>query len=268
MKKKFCVFFCLVFITALIFNFGCGSSTNKKDDINTYYHFDKKYWDEKDYDDVIYKIKSNISEEQKIIGLSDPLKAPVFKKLVDKENIIVVANDSTLGLQHRSKFVDAMKDYSRTITDMYSGLNREDKYNYPEEYILTWKFFLWADYYEIKIVNEKVKKESDATNASEANRICNYNMNVIINNFNLYLDLVNRESSFTANALKLFAEGIDECFPNIISTFPDADYSIILPKVNALLQKITSADVKKSLENLKTKIDSLLEQKKNAATKK
>lgn len=268
MIKKFDVFFCLTLATALFFSFGCGSPTDKKDDITAYYHLDKKYWDENDYDDVINKIKNSATVDQKIISLSDAEKAPVFKKLVDKENIAIVADDTTLGLQHRETFVNAIVNKCETITDMYSGLNREDKYNYPSEYILAWKFYLWAEYYNVKIINEKMKKESDATNASEANELCISNMNIVINNYNIYLDLANRESSFTADALKFFAEGIDECFPKIISDFPDGDYSRMLPKVNALLQKVSSVYVKKSLENLKTKIDSFLEQKRTAATKK
>jgi hypothetical protein len=267
MKKIAGILLGFVLIIVFVSFFSCGSSS-KKIDVTTYYHLDKKYWDENDYEDVINKIKINAPDDQKYLGLSDPETAPVFKKLVDKENISIVAEDNTLGLQHREKYIEAMVGHSRIISDMYSALNREDKYIYPNEYVFAWKFFLWVDYYSVKIINEKMKKESDATNASEVATQCKYNMDVIIKNYDIYLDLANKESAFTSDALKLFAEGIDECFPKVINDFPDADYSEMLGKVNALLEKVNSSDIKKSLENLKSKIEEKLEQRKNAAEKK
>ena len=71
----------LIAVTGILVS--CGSTLPDN------YHMDKKYWDGTDYDVTIRYMKYTLNEEEGYPRLSDPFTAPVFNKLVDKQNVSI-----------------------------------------------------------------------------------------------------------------------------------------------------------------------------------
>ncbi|HXC06218.1 MAG TPA: hypothetical protein VNZ86_15780, partial [Bacteroidia bacterium] len=87
------------------------------------------------------------------------------------------------------------------------------------------------------------------------------NGQTIVGNFTLDLDEVNKESSFSAEALTKYANGIDANFKKLMEVFPSSDYSEMLEKAKLMLAKAKAPEVKASL----TKLIDAIEAKKKAA---
>jgi hypothetical protein len=66
---------------------------------------DKKYWDVKDYEEVLTYIEFRLPKGDQYPNINDALTAPVFKKLVDKENLTIVLEDKSLGVKHREEWI-------------------------------------------------------------------------------------------------------------------------------------------------------------------
>jgi hypothetical protein len=77
----------------------------------------------------------------------------------------------------------------------------------------------------------------------------------ISRNYRSYLDLVNREKSFTTEGIITLAEGIDELFPELIHTFPMGDYKALLEKTDLMLKKASNPRLIGSLSKLKESLE-------------
>lgn len=218
---------------------------------------EKRFWDPNDYNIVIYSIEYLTPEGESFPTLSDLETAPIFRKLVDKENVSIVTGDTSLGLRHRTEFASEMfKEYGK-LARVYYRMDRQDKFIYDQELVEILKFGLYVQKIYFNLGNEKIRQEADDPNVSRIKVILDSNEESLTNNYNNYLDLINNETAMGEVALNSFAEGITEYFPLTIKDFPNGDFKTMLKKVNDMLKKVTNEPVKKALSDLKI----LLEEK-------
>jgi hypothetical protein len=213
---------------------------------------ERPYWDPEDYNKVMFEIRASQVHGNKHPMLSDPETAPVFYKLVDRDNITVVGDDSALGVKFKSDYMSEMFVKYRELATLYLGMDREDHYVYDNELVEILKFGMFLQVYYFRLGNEHILTEADSPES--VNTLLKSNETVIINNFNNYLDFVNQERSFSAEALATYVAGIDEGFGFLLKTFPDANYSANLTKAKAMEQKASSAELKAALSRLISKL--------------
>jgi hypothetical protein len=117
------------------------------------------------------------------------------------------------------------------------------------------KFNLYLQIRYFSLHNQQIKQESDDPESYAVKDVLRSNERVIVSNFNLYLDYVNNEVSFSEEAIQQFAEGIDLYFQELIKTFPSADFNPTKTKATAMLKKSQSDVLKASLTGLLEKIE-------------
>jgi hypothetical protein len=217
---------------------------------------EKRYWSPDDYDQVITEIRYRTPDGDKFPTITDPELGSVFKKLIDKENVSVVAEDEALGLKHRAKFTSAMFDEIRDLIQTYSVMDREDKFIYDVELVEVLKFNLFLQLHYFKLGNLEIVQESDDPEAYAVQDVLRSNERTIVSNFNLYLDFVNREKAFSDMAIASFSEGIDVYFKELINVFPKADTRPMKTKATAMAKKAESAVLRTSLTNLLSTLES------------
>jgi hypothetical protein len=218
---------------------------------------EKKYWTTEDYHAANNKLVAAKYNNKELPSLDNPKTAPIFNKLVDTSNISVVMTDPQLGITHRSKFASDMFSEYKTLNESYSLIDRTDKYQYPVEFAEIIKFGLFFQLYYIEAGNEKIIKDAEDPKAAEVTDIVTANKNVLIRNFNVYLDYLNYEDRFNDKAQAVYAEGLKEYFPKLISQYaPDGDYSGMTTKVQNMLKKAKNSLILTQLENIKALLES------------
>src|SRR6185295_10056855 len=95
--------------------------------------------------------------------------------------------------------------------------DRTDKYQYPFELIEIEKFGLAFQIYYIGIGNEEIIKTADNASAPEVVDIVNKNKNVLIRNYNIYLEYANYEDRFDEKTLISYSQGLQNFFPRLIN---------------------------------------------------
>jgi hypothetical protein len=228
------------------------------------YHVQKKYWDANDYENAIFIIKYNASSGKPLPCYASPDKA-AFAKLVDVNNFKVVMDDQALGLNFRKEFSKKMFDFYREMFEAYQGLDNKDKFVYPKELaeIMTFGLELQINYF--KLGNEAIKKESDNPNSQEVQDVIRRNEQTLVNNFTVDLNYVKREKAFSDEALAIYTAGIEKFFNQLITEFPNADYSEMLSMANLMQAKAETTVMKNMLTNLITNLET--KSKKGASKK-
>ena len=211
---------------------------------------EKRYWDAEDYDNVIRTIEFHTPQGDPYPTQSDPETSAVFNKLTDVENISIVMEDSTLGLKHRSDFSSKMFEEYGDLVSLYSGMDREDKFIYDNELVAIYTFGMQFQILYFKTGNDRIIQESVDTANYAVKNIINRNEQTVVSNFDIYLDHINQEKSFSGESLTAFADAISIYFPKLIKTFPHANYSRMLNKIKVLSAKTSSEDVRKVLSEL------------------
>lgn len=107
-----------------------------------------------------------------------------------------------------------------------------------------------------KLGNDEIIEKSDDPNSLSAINTINSNTQTLVNNMIIYLDEINNEKSYTNVGLDLIANGIDKNFIDLINTYPNFNYENLLEKVNLMLNKTKSENIKQSLIKLKQHIGS------------
>jgi hypothetical protein len=228
-----------------VFFSACG---NKDDDG---FPMNKKYWTPEDYSAVNTELTSLKYNNKELPNLDNPKTAAVFEKIVDTTNITVVANDEQLGLEHRKEFTSNLFDQYRQLADAYEGTDRTDKYQYPVEVVQIANFGLCLQIYYIQTNNQSILKTADNPNSSEVVDIVRRNKNILVRNYDLYLEYMNYEDRFSEKALQAYADGLKRFFPRLINNVaPDGDYSAMQDRVNNMLKKIKNEEVKNELQNI------------------
>jgi hypothetical protein len=221
------------------------------------YHMDKKYWDVSDYGDAIRQLKYNTPKEEGLPRLSDPVTAPVFNKLVDKQNVSVVLSDDKLGLKHRNEIAQKFFKSANEIENIYRVTDIQDKYVYPVELVRAIEFGLYTQLLYFKLGNDEIINNSLNPEAADVKRIIVSNEETLAHNFNLYIEFLKNENAFNDAALAEYGDMIKTYFGRLLKEFPQADYSNIKSTATLIRNKVKSAGIKDALEDLIKKIDSL-----------
>lgn len=222
---------------------------------------DKKYWDVEDYDNVIREIKY-ANPDEKLPTFDDPETKPIVEKFTDEENFKVVLDDNQLGLKHRSEIGQQFFNKWRDMVTIYNAIDRTDKYIYEREYIEVYNFGLELQIKYFKLGNDEIIERADDPNSLSVLNTVDTNTQTLVNNMILYLDEINNEKSYTNTGLDLIANGIDKNFTNLVNTYPNYDYTNLLEKIDLMLKKTKSDNIKQSL----TKLKELIESKKSKKT--
>jgi len=236
----------LLFFSLSIAVFSCGDNETGT------YPVEKKYWTPDDYNTVNGNLVAAKYNNKELPNLDNPKTAIIFTKLVDTNNISVVMNDNQLGITHRSKFAsDMFKEY-KDLTNNYSGIDRTDKYQYPVEFAEIIKFGLYFQPYYIAAGNEKITKAADDPTAPDVVSVLNANKNILIKNYDVYLDYINYEDRFSEKAIAIYADGLKEFFPKLINEFaPEGDYEEMTGKIDNMLKKAKNPLLLAELNNIK-----------------
>lgn len=187
MNSKYLLRLTLIALTLL----GCSKESG--------FPVDKRYWDSKDYGDVILKISYGTPDGEEYPRFSNPETSIVIQKLLDAENYKVIIGDSELGLNYRNE--EAQKFFNHS----------------PD--------------------SEKIQD------------IIKSNETTVVKNFNVFLDQVNNERAYGEYA-SLLAGGINENFPKLIKSFPNANYSSMKAKAELMLKKAQNEELKAALVSL------------------
>ncbi|MBT5531004.1 MAG: hypothetical protein HN600_01000 [Bacteroidetes bacterium] len=237
----------LIIILGLFVLFvGCNNSN--KSALSPNFHMQEKFWDADDYNDAITQIKYKTKEGELYPCYMSIDKREVYLKLVDINNITVVAEDDALGLNHRNEYLTSMFNSYQNLYELYSILDREDKYVYPKELVEINQFGLILQRFYFKLGNDQIIKNADSPDDPSVLRVTRGNANTIVGNYLLYLDFINHEDALTPEALKLYAEGIEIYFPILIKVFPEANFHEMISKIEVLKEKTKNMDVQSALD--------------------
>lgn len=217
---------------------------------------DKKYWEVSDYDHVIREIKYNVDPEEQLPTFANPGTQLVMEKLTDEQNFIIVLDDNELGLKHRNEVAGEFFNKWKDMSGIYTAIDRTDKYIYEKEMLEIENFGLALQLKYFKLGNDEIIEDADDPNADNVINVVNSNKRVLVNNMILYLDEINNEKSFSDVGLELISEGIDKYFTELVTIYPDADYSSMVQKIDLLFKKSKSEKIKQSLISLKELIAS------------
>ena len=77
----------------------------------------------------------------------------------------------------------------------------------------------------------------------------------MISNYNIYLELIKREDSFTEEALVSYGNGLEKYFTLLITEYPDQNYKGTINKLNAIKKNFSNTEILKAID----KIDFLIE---------
>jgi hypothetical protein len=223
-------------------------------DYNTLYRMEKPYWDVDDYTNALYKISAT-AEGSKKPSYGVPETAPVFKRLVNIENVSVIVEDDALGVQHRSDFAEGMFQHGRDMMEEYAVMNREDKFEYPQELVDVMRFNLYTQLHYFELGNMNILREADDPNEQGVKNLISGNEQTLVNNHINYLDFVNDEQAFSADALTGYVGVLNEFFPSLIAKYPNANYTRLREKATDMEAKATSPELKAALANIIAKID-------------
>ena len=240
----------LLFITSIV-AFAC--STGKYSDLP----LEKRYWTPDDYEDVVLELLFPTNKDEKLPTLDDPETRIIVEKLIDEENFKVILDDEELGVKYRNEIGEDYFREWRKMNDIYTQLDRQDKFIYPLEYVECFKFGLGLQLRYFKLGNLAIKENSIDPDASNVKSAVNKNIRTMIGNFNIYLDLIKNEDSFNEKALVSYANGIDKYFSQLIAEYPNANYKGTKQKLNLLKEKFETNEILVSIDNILKQLSSV-----------
>ena len=232
----------LLFIT-FISIFNC--TTNKHD-----FPLEKQYWDIKDYDKAILDLRFGYLNNEPKPTFDNPEKRIIVEKLLDKQNYKVILDDTTINLKERNKFAHDFFDQWKEMTSIYEEKDANNKYIYGKELLAVWHFGLEFHMEYFTIGNNAIYTFSANPNGDKVINRINENMTELVKNFSKYMNLIKDEDAFYENEKEFFIKGIDTYFTKLIMQHPEADYKRVEEKVNTVLKKIESKEIRNSLDSL------------------
>jgi hypothetical protein len=243
MKKLFSTLL-LLFTLSILWS-SCGEA-----DPNAGFPLDKQYWDPDDYVSVIHKINYETPDGEDYPRFDSPAKSGIIKKLTDHKNYEVILKDKERGVKNRNDISDMFMTSYKNMYNLYSSLDVQDKYIYPEELIAIEHFGLGLQLYYFGLGNEVILSEADDPESSGTLNVVNRNVNSLIGNYNQYLDHVDHEKAFNDEAIDAYVKGIDTYFGRLHEKYPDASYSRTSEKATLMLKKAESKKVQAALTRL------------------
>jgi len=210
----------------------------------------KRYWDVEDYKEAANELRFGYKSDEKLPTFDNPETRLIVTKLTDKQNFMVVLNDPELGLSYKNEIATDFFESWRILVPVYNQLDRKDIYIYDKELLAVYQFGMALQLQYFKLGNEQIKANSDDPNSPELKTTLNSNINILANNYLNYLDFVNEENQFSEQGKKLYAEGIEMYFTELINLYPQARYENMQRKVDLLLKKVEATSIKTALINL------------------
>lgn len=229
---------------------GCDKKNDK-------FPLDKRFWTVDDYTEVILELRYGYKDGEKLPTLDDSETQQIVQKFIDTENFKVVLNDKELGTKHKSEVAVAFFDKWKDMINIYSDLDKKDKYIYEIEYIETYKFGLELQLFYFRLGNEEILASSDDPNSDYIKNIIDSNINTMVNNFSFYLDDINKEDAFSENGKKIYSEVANKYFIKLIEENPKANYDSLKEKIILMESKSKSETIKTALKNILSKIEDL-----------
>ena len=123
---------------------------------------EKRYWDTRDYYNVINEIEYKTPDGEEYPRFSNPETAIVIQKLLDAENYKVILEDPELGVRFKSEASEKFFNYYKDLVEVYGVMDRQDKYVYAEELAEVMSFGLGVQQLHFKLGNEVIRTESDS----------------------------------------------------------------------------------------------------------
>lgn len=210
---------------------------------------EKRFWGPDDYKKVWYELNFETPKDEEYPRFSNPETAVVVRKIVDPQNYEVILDDTELGLNYRSEVGQDFFEHIQDVTDLYGGMDVQDKFIYPEERAEMEKFFLGFQIVYFRVGNENIASRSDDKSTIRRNE------QTVIGNFNSYFEELRREKAYGEYAPNL-AEGITTHFFKLIETFPDANYNGMLAEAIKMKERVQTPEIKTALTALITKLES------------
>lgn len=235
-------------LSFLILFIGC----NSKDDV---FPVDKKYWDVNDYETAVRELRYGYKQDEKLPSLRDPETKIIVEKLTEQENFKVVLDDQQLGLKHKNAIAQTFFDHFKDMSEIYTQIDRQDKYVYDLDYIKVWHFGLALQLRYFTLGNEEIEETSDDPSSEQVKNAQRSNIQTLINNYSHYLDLINEEKALSEDGIALFADGIDLYFTRLVDENPTGDYSSMLEKAKLLVKKTNNEKIKNSLQKLINRLE-------------
>lgn len=217
---------------------------------------DKRFWDTNDYDKAVLELRYGYKEDEKLPTFRDPEKRLVVEKLTDEQNFNIVLDDNELGIEHRNDVATEFFKHWQSMTRIYEAKDRKDQYLYDKELLAVWHFGLELQLKYFKLGNDQIRNMADDPNSVIVQSNINSNVKTFINNYLIYLDLINEEDAFTEEGKKELASGIDQYFTQMIELYPDANYNSMKRKAELMIKKSKSDNIKSSLNKLIQLIES------------
>ena len=231
----------LIICIATLTNCSSGSSE---------FPVDKRYWSVKDYENITLKLRYGRNDNTELPTFNNPENSKVVEKLTDQDNFKVILDDQALGLKHRNNIAEDFFAVWRDMNGIYRARDRTDMYIHEMEMLAVWHFGLGLQLRYFELGNENIKQGADDPNSVRIQRTLNSNINTLVENYLIYLDEINDESSYSNEGKVKLAQGIDQYFKDLIELYPNADYSSLKRKAELLLKKCQSPRLNESLTNL------------------
>lgn len=240
-----------ILLLVSILTVGCGGGPK----LPEAYKMDKRYWGVVDYEEAVREVRYWVNDPQGLPRLSDPLTSPVVKKLIDKENVAVILEDETLGLDFRQEQSEGFFRATNDLTQVYQALDKQDKYFHPKELVELLDLNLYTQLMYFKIGNQAIIKDAVDPESARVKDVVGDNAQTIVGNFNIFISMLTKHDAFGGDALNRYAKVLDQRFSDLISTFPSSNYSKIKSTCESMLKKIENQSLKTSLNGIIEKID-------------
>lgn len=239
----------IVALLSLTLLVGCGPKIPES------YPMEKRYWNGKEYRQVVREVGNRRNDPEGLPRKNDPVLGPVFAKLVDKQNVSVILEDETLGLDFRNSQAEDFFHAAGNLTNLYEIRDKQDKYIHQMELVEVIDFYLYTQLKYFDLGNRAIIDGAVNPDAYKIQDLVTSNNRRLVQNCKIYLDLLAKDDAFNDAALSAYAKLIDERFGELVSKVPNADYTRMKGTCRSLSKKIESDPVKRALENLLNKIE-------------
>jgi len=211
---------------------------------------EKRFWDTEDYQEVVRQLKYGYKDGETLPNLNDPETSIIVQKMLDQQNFNVVLDDSKLGLNHKNKVAEDFFSIWKDMVDIYDSTDRKDKYLYEVERLKVWHFGLALQKKYFELGNIRIKEKADDPNSASIQSLVNRNVGVLISNYQIYLDEINNENSYSEKGWELIAEGVNKYLSDLVIEYPKSSFKSLSKKASLLSNKTKSPKIKLALESL------------------
>src|SRR5690606_39783920 len=98
---------------------------------------------------------------------------------------------------------------------------------------------------------DEILENADSPDSENVKSTIRSNTDAIVSNYGFYLNLLDSEKAFSTDGLNEIARGISTYFPKLIQTYPDADYSELLQKIEHMEKRSKTQEIKSALAGVK-----------------